>query len=31
MKMSQLRAKKYLHKPFSSKELLETIADVLSD
>lgn len=28
-KMSQLRAKNYLSKPFSSKELLEKIADVL--
>jgi CheY-like chemotaxis protein len=30
-KMSQLRAKYYLTKPFSSKELLEKIATVLSD
>ncbi len=31
MKMSQLRAKNYLSKPFSSKELLEKIANVLCD
>jgi len=30
-KMAQLRAKNYLAKPFSSKELLEKIAGVLSD
>ena len=30
-KMSQLRAKNYLSKPFSSKELLEKIATVLSE
>jgi CheY-like chemotaxis protein len=29
-KMAQLRAKSYLVKPFSSKELLEKVADVLS-
>ena len=31
MKMSQLRAKHYLSKPFSSKELLEKISNVLCD
>ena len=31
MKMSQLRSKNYLSIPFSSKELLEKIANVLCD
>ena len=31
MEMSQLRAKNYLSKPFSSKELLEKISNVLCD